>query len=305
MRPFTPSSAQWRTTVCTMGMSGSSVSCSILRMWPSVVFTSRQSVRVSMRRMTVKTACWAFLVCVSAEMPPKPRPTRLVSKYGRAILLATNMAARLEEQSGRSALGRARTSNTVMAMAKARQTAAQKAAAPKIANRAMKAPFASSETGVSGCICRSCSTNQAGIAIPMHRPSRPPIIIVGATTPAGLGSESAKIVMVHLKRKQRNMVQCGPSESIDHSWEFKMRSLSNRCERSAGCGLPPSRGKLAAQTVFTMTTTAIWKRSRHWHFRADEKLVVTMWNMPRAFPFGLSSKRLRASKFEFSMEICF
>mmetsp|Transcript_94260 Transcript_94260/g.250290 ORF Transcript_94260/g.250290 Transcript_94260/m.250290 type:complete len:264 (+) Transcript_94260:190-981(+) len=215
--PMTPSSAQCRTTFFTTGMCSSTVSWAILRSWPTVVRSSRQSIRVSMRRMTVNAGSCAFLVCVSSEMPPRPRPTRFVSKYGRAILLATKTAARLDEQSGRSAFGRTKTSKTVMAIAKARQTAAQKAAAPKMAKRAMKAPIASSETSVWPGTSSNLTTIQRGIAMPMHRPRRPPMIMVGATTPAGHGSESAKIVMVHLKRKQRNMVQWGSSPGMFHS----------------------------------------------------------------------------------------
>mmetsp|Transcript_5703 Transcript_5703/g.15796 ORF Transcript_5703/g.15796 Transcript_5703/m.15796 type:complete len:221 (+) Transcript_5703:194-856(+) len=188
------------------------------------------------------------------------------------------------------ALGKASTSKTVMAIAKARQTAAQKAAAPTIAKRAMKAPYASSETSPSG-VWRSLCTKWWGKAMPTHRPNRPPMIIVGATTPAGLGNDNETIVMVHLKKKQATMVQYGPSNSTDQEPSFASRSLSKSTDRSAGCGLPPSSGKPAANTVFAVTTTAIWKRSRHWQIG-----LATLWLTACRIPLalGLSSRRVRA-----------
>mmetsp|Transcript_2618 Transcript_2618/g.7928 ORF Transcript_2618/g.7928 Transcript_2618/m.7928 type:complete len:283 (-) Transcript_2618:878-1726(-) len=229
-----------------------------------VVICSRQSLRMSTRRMTLKAGSIAFFVWVSAEMPPSPRPTRLVSKYGRAILLATKMAARLAEHRGRMALGNAKTSKTVIAMAKARQTAAQKAAAPTIARRAKKAPRRSSVTTCSPVDgMRSASTRSVGSRDPMTRPRRPPMIMVGATTPAGDGNESAKIVVVHFMRKQSTSVAVGPMKPRDHEDSSMIRSLSKSVDNNRGCGLPSSNGKAAARTVFTTTTTVIWKRSRH------------------------------------------
>mmetsp|Transcript_48363 Transcript_48363/g.149402 ORF Transcript_48363/g.149402 Transcript_48363/m.149402 type:complete len:278 (+) Transcript_48363:738-1571(+) len=198
-----------------------------------------------------------------------------------------------------------------MAMAKARQTAAQKAAAPRIARRAMKAPRVSSETSVSPGMRRSFSTSMGGIARPMQRPSKPPMIMVGATTPAGFGSERAKIVMVHLKRKHRNMVQCGPSSGSDHScWEW-MRSLSNKWDSNAGCGLPPKSGKPAAMTVLMTTTTAIWKMSRHSQHLQETKEAVMCLALILAFSVGVAalgdpppSRRSRSSLYEIFLTAC-
>mmetsp|Transcript_35590 Transcript_35590/g.80383 ORF Transcript_35590/g.80383 Transcript_35590/m.80383 type:complete len:268 (+) Transcript_35590:380-1183(+) len=259
----TPSSHQVCRMFCRMGKWSSWDSVSSLCILARVVYSSRASVRMSIRLITVKAGSIALFVCVRAEMPPRPLPTRLVSKYGSAILFATKIAARLEEQSGRTAFGKAKTSKTVMAMANARQTAAQKAAEPTMARRAWKAPRTSSEIGPPSGVESSRVTSASGMRMLMTRPSRPPMIIVGATTPAGLGKLRARMVVVHFMRKQRIMVISGPNISRLHWSSLIIRSLLNSVDSNRGWGLPPSNGKFTAKTVFNEHTTMIWKRSRH------------------------------------------
>mmetsp|Transcript_108241 Transcript_108241/g.258344 ORF Transcript_108241/g.258344 Transcript_108241/m.258344 type:complete len:335 (-) Transcript_108241:797-1801(-) len=210
------------------------------------------------------TGSMALSVKVIAGMPPRPRVARLASKKGRATLLATKMAASAEEQSGSTELGRAKTSKTVMAMAKARQTAAQKADAPTMAQRAMKAPFCRSVGGTPSLV-RSMSTSQSGRSRwPYTRPSNPPMIIVGATTPAGIAEDSARIVMVHFIRKHSTMVPVRPAHGRTQlSWPANIRVLSKIVEIKSGCGLPPKRGSEEANKVLRAVTVATSARSRH------------------------------------------
>mmetsp|Transcript_38853 Transcript_38853/g.77060 ORF Transcript_38853/g.77060 Transcript_38853/m.77060 type:complete len:240 (-) Transcript_38853:1251-1970(-) len=201
-------------------------------------------------------------------MPPRPRPMRFVSKYGNAILFATVIAAKLAEQRGNTDSGSESASKTVMAIAKALQTPAQNAAAPTMASRAMKGPStsfqASGVSSMSGGTTTTSLRKASGRHIPKTRPNRPPMIIVGATTPAGLGRHNAKIVTVHFVRKQQAIVMVGVSPGTTQS-DRDSRFLSKSSESSRGCGLPLSNGRLAANTVLTTTTVAIWMRSRHVH----------------------------------------
>mmetsp|Transcript_54704 Transcript_54704/g.89191 ORF Transcript_54704/g.89191 Transcript_54704/m.89191 type:complete len:203 (+) Transcript_54704:375-983(+) len=161
--------------------------------------------------MTFITGSMAESENVIAGMPPRFLVARLASKKGSETRFATKIEASAEVVSGSTELGNAKTSKTVMAIAKARHTAAQKAEAPTIAHRAMKAPRSASVGGMP-FLLSSRSTSHAGrITCPQTRPSSPPMIMVGATTPAGMAEESAKIVVVHFIRKQRNMVPATPT----------------------------------------------------------------------------------------------
>lgn len=91
--------------------------------------------------MTFITGSIAESEKVIAGMPPRFLVARLASKKGNETRFATKIEAKAEVVSGSTELGNAKTSKTVMAMAKARVTAAQKAEAPTMAQRAKKAPF--------------------------------------------------------------------------------------------------------------------------------------------------------------------
>mmetsp|Transcript_127342 Transcript_127342/g.368734 ORF Transcript_127342/g.368734 Transcript_127342/m.368734 type:complete len:91 (-) Transcript_127342:802-1074(-) len=90
-----------------------------------------------MTRMMLNAGASAWSVKVKAGMPPNPRLAKLRSKKGSSTVLATKMETRLALHSGSTSFGKESTSKTVMAMAKARVTAAQKADAPMMAKRAM------------------------------------------------------------------------------------------------------------------------------------------------------------------------
>mmetsp|Transcript_51489 Transcript_51489/g.96441 ORF Transcript_51489/g.96441 Transcript_51489/m.96441 type:complete len:273 (+) Transcript_51489:477-1295(+) len=214
--------------------------------------------------MTFMTGSKALSVKVMAGMPPRPRVARLASKKGRETLLATKMAVMAEVQRGSTELGRAKTSKTVMAIAKARQTAAQKAEAPTMPQRAKNAPRSSSEGGTPFLVSKN-STNQSGNSTCAYtRPRRPPMIMVGATTPAGMAEDRARIVMHHFIKKHKAMVPATPAQGITHfSGSLIKRFLSKMVEINKGCGLPPKRGKDEASTVFSVTTAATRARSRH------------------------------------------
>mmetsp|Transcript_78282 Transcript_78282/g.221335 ORF Transcript_78282/g.221335 Transcript_78282/m.221335 type:complete len:344 (+) Transcript_78282:311-1342(+) len=279
----TASSAQWWTACCTMGTVSSWLCSRIVRIVPIVVLCSRHSASTSILRITVKAGSMAFFVWVRSEMPPSPRPFRFVSKKGRAMALATKIAARLAIETGRRQLASASTSKTVIAMAKARQTAEQNAAAPTIAQRAMKAPRSVSVIAwlpVAAMRRKSCS--HGGISMAKQWPIRAPMIMVGATTPAGVGSDSAKMVMNHFTAKQATMVERGPRESIDHADWSICSSLSNKVDISTGCVFPSISGRECWRSVFTVTTRAIWRKSRHWQHeqallgRLDTALIALL-----------------------------
>mmetsp|Transcript_28605 Transcript_28605/g.46179 ORF Transcript_28605/g.46179 Transcript_28605/m.46179 type:complete len:268 (+) Transcript_28605:511-1314(+) len=214
--------------------------------------------------MTFITGSMALSVKVIAGMPPRFRVAKLASKKGKETLFATKMAAKAELQRGNTELGNANTSKTVMAMAKARVTAAQKAEAPTMAQRAKKAPFWSSVGGWPSLVS-IIDTNHSGKRTwPKTRPSNPPMIMVGATTPAGIADDNARMVIVHFIRKHRVIVPATPAQGrTQASFSLKSSVLSKMVEINSGCGLPPNRGSEDARTVFSVTTVATKNKSRH------------------------------------------
>mmetsp|Transcript_102607 Transcript_102607/g.313781 ORF Transcript_102607/g.313781 Transcript_102607/m.313781 type:complete len:227 (-) Transcript_102607:1588-2268(-) len=128
----------------------------------NLVCTHRQSCTTLSFFMMLNAGAFAWSVNVRAGMPPRLRPAKFLSKNGSSNLLATKIAIRVAAQIGMPSLGNARTSNTVIAMAKARQTAAQNAAAPTIAKRAKKAPRTSSPGTLPASSAIIVSTSQAG-----------------------------------------------------------------------------------------------------------------------------------------------
>mmetsp|Transcript_93423 Transcript_93423/g.302457 ORF Transcript_93423/g.302457 Transcript_93423/m.302457 type:complete len:303 (+) Transcript_93423:217-1125(+) len=198
------------------------------------VFHIRQSLNTSIFFMMLKAGASAWSVKVSAGMPPRPRPARFLSKKGNSTWFATKMAVSVALHRGSTAPGSAKTSKTVMAIANARQTAAQKEAAPMMAKRAMKAPYSSSFPGSPAALVRRISLIESGMRNPYVRPSNAPMIIVGATTPVGMDKERDMIVMNHFMARHAIKVPTTPNCGSTHVSVSIIKFLSKRFEINSG-----------------------------------------------------------------------
>mmetsp|Transcript_99293 Transcript_99293/g.172369 ORF Transcript_99293/g.172369 Transcript_99293/m.172369 type:complete len:268 (-) Transcript_99293:1353-2156(-) len=222
----------------------------------------------SMRFITLNTGRSARSVEERKGIPPKPLPTKFISKNGKATLLATKIAARLEKQRGSTEDGSAVHSKIVMAIAKHRVTPAQNAAAPTIPNRAMKEEYIKRRSsGLSSVMPKMRSANQAGINNTKQRPIKPPIIMVGATTPVGMAIANVKTVVHHFMKRQSSIVDIGV-RAISKNRQLSscsIRCLSKSSDMIFGWGLPLNIGSDAAQKVFRIVMAAQIARSLHWN----------------------------------------
>mmetsp|Transcript_86437 Transcript_86437/g.241871 ORF Transcript_86437/g.241871 Transcript_86437/m.241871 type:complete len:213 (-) Transcript_86437:1411-2049(-) len=177
----------------------------IWRMRSTDVLGERHSAGTSRRRITENTGLKASDV-EDRAIPSSPRRTSCMSKKGRAILFATNMAVRLALLSCKTDFGIASTSNIVMAIAKVRKTAAPKAAAPMIAMRAAKPSSSPGSIPAPSLEPKANSNTVIGSDAVKTRPTRAPMTRVGATTPVGVGSATANTVVTQCTTRQSSNV---------------------------------------------------------------------------------------------------